>query len=317
MSARSSSPVVGPVHVLLYALAFLFTIATGALAQCVPGGCGPGMVCIDCGRGSQCAVSPATCCAGTICGDGMICVQTSQGPQCGIRGGGAPPGGAMRPRPVAPPPTAGICLPGGCPAGMTCIDCGRGAQCAVIPATCCAGVICGAGLICVQTSQGPQCGLPPAQSTPGRGGATPPQTPQPPTIPRTGGDPLGAAWDETELGWRGTWTRRGGSNVFDAQWVHPNGARDAAELTFTVNGRQVVILRRQSKGECRYQGTLSADGARAQGTYGCSWAPGPWQWSATIRDAAGRQPAGGPQSACPPGTVDLLGICSGGVQPLR
>mgnify|MGYP001766544193 CR=1 FL=1 len=222
------------------------------------------------------------------------------------------------------------CLHGECGPGMVCINCGRGPMCAEIPASCCAGTICGGGMVCIQTAIGPQCGFPPGGNRQGTGGRAIPGAPANPgarvTPPPVGGPapvPFGAAWDETELGWSGSWTRRGGSDVFDARWVHPNGHRDAAELRISVSGRQVSILRRQAKGNCRYQGTLSADGRSMQGTYGCDWAVGPFAWRATVRDRAGgapaaRQPAtGGSGGACPPGTVDLLGVCSGGVQRLR
>jgi hypothetical protein len=256
MGTRSTSIVVGLLFAVLVALALLASVSTAAVAQCLPGGCGTGMICVNCGRGSMCAIPPATCCAGVICGDGMICVQTSQGPQCGIRPGTALPSGGGRRPPVAP--------------------------------------------------------------------AAPVTPPQP---PQGGGGwtvaPFASTWAESELGWSGTWTRRPGTDVFDARWVHPNGHREAAELFISVNGSQVSILRRQQKGECRYEGTLSPDRRSMQGTYGCDWAAGPFQWSATASDpAAGapaaRQPATrGPTGSCPPGTVDLLGVCSGGVQRLQ
>lgn len=256
MGTRSTSNVVGLLWAVGLALALLASASTAAVAQCLPGGCGSGMVCVDCGRGSMCAIPPATCCAGVICGAGMICVQTSQGPQCGIRPGTALPSGGGRRPPVAPAaPVA------------------------------------------------------PPQRPPAGGGAT--------VVP------FGSNWNESELGWAGNWTRRPGTDVFDARWVHPDGHREAVELTISVNGSQVSILRRQQRGTCRYQGVLSADGRSMQGTYGCDWATGPFPWSATVRDPAAGAPAaqqpatGGPASSCPPGTVELLGVCSGGVQRLR
>ncbi|MDK9696588.1 MAG: hypothetical protein OEL76_09365 [Siculibacillus sp.] len=203
-------------------------------------------------------------------------------------------------------------------------------MCAIPPATCCAGAICGDGLICVQTSQGPQCGVPRGAVLPGGGRRPPLAPPVTPAVPmrppQAGGGgvaaQLGSSWDETELGWRGTWTRRPGSDAFDALWVHPNGHRDVAELRVSVRDRQVSILRLQAKGTCRYRGTLSPDGRTMQGTYGCDWAPGPFGWSAGLRDPAARAPSarqpatGGGGGNCPPGTVDLLGVCSGGVRRL-
>lgn len=102
-------------------------------------------------------------------------------------------------------------------------------------------------------------------------------------------DVLGSVWDEEEVaGWRGTWRRRGRSNVFDAEWVHPNGSREYAQLSIHVNGRIVTVQRTQLRPShprmrCTYHGTLAADGRSVAGTYGCAWARGPYNWRATIR----------------------------------
>jgi hypothetical protein len=130
---------------------------------------------------------------------------------------------------------------------------------------------------CVQTSQGPQCGSGGAvqgaggggRGTGGGGSATP--------------SVLGSVWNETELGWQGTWTRRPGTNIFDAQWVRSGGGREAATLSISVDGKSVKIQRKQPKGSCWYTGILSQDGRTAEGTYGCDWAHGPFNWRATIR----------------------------------
>lgn len=76
----------------------------------------------------------------------------------------------------------------------------------------------------------------------------------------------------------GTWTRRGGTDVFDAVW---NGSvRDVIEIE-SVNGNQIVFYRHGNNG--RYSGTLSADGQRVtSGT--ASWYAAGWYWSAVVSD---------------------------------
>jgi len=76
--------------------------------------------------------------------------------------------------------------------------------------------------------------------------------------------------------YNGTWTRRSGTDVFDAVW---NGSvRDVIEIE-SVNGNQIVFYRHGNKG--RYSGTLSADGTRiTSGT--ASWYAAGWSWSAVV-----------------------------------
>jgi hypothetical protein len=76
----------------------------------------------------------------------------------------------------------------------------------------------------------------------------------------------------------GTWTRRAGTDVFDAVW---NGSvRDVIEIE-SVNGNQIVLYRQGNKG--RYSGTLSADGMQVtSGT--ASWYAAGWSWSAIVSD---------------------------------
>ncbi len=78
--------------------------------------------------------------------------------------------------------------------------------------------------------------------------------------------------------YNGTWTRRAGTDVFDAVW---NGAiRDVVEIE-SVNGSDIVFYRHGNKG--RYSGTLSADGSQVvSGT--ASWYAAGWYWSATVSD---------------------------------
>jgi hypothetical protein len=76
----------------------------------------------------------------------------------------------------------------------------------------------------------------------------------------------------------GTWTRRSGTDIFDAVW---NGSvRDVIEIE-SVAGSQIVFYRHGNKG--RYSGTLSADGKRVtSGT--ASWYASGWSWSAIVSD---------------------------------
>lgn len=93
-------------------------------------------------------------------------------------------------------------------------------------------------------------------------------------------DSLGIRWDEREnYGHPGVWTRRGTSNVFDADWI---GVR--AVLTISIQGRQVSVARRQSSdgNDCDYVGTLAENGTTVSGTYRCTKYPGPYSWEATI-----------------------------------
>lgn len=103
-------------------------------------------------------------------------------------------------------------------------------------------------------------------------------------------DKIGHRWDESELGWKGVWTRRditgARSNIFDAYWTKPGLPSHTAELRISVSVRNEVIIMRYDKtgvqagGSCRYTGWLQ--GTYASGTVSCSWSPGPHQWSARI-----------------------------------
>jgi hypothetical protein len=76
--------------------------------------------------------------------------------------------------------------------------------------------------------------------------------------------------------YNGTWTRRNGTDIFDAVW---NGSlRDVVEIE-SVNGSQIVFYRHGNQG--RYSGTLSADGLQViSGT--ASWYASGWYWSAQV-----------------------------------
>lgn len=88
-------------------------------------------------------------------------------------------------------------------------------------------------------------------------------TPVPPPQNTSLGCGLGAHWDETENGWKGTWTRRGSSGIFDAVWRN-GGTTGSSVLTMTLSGNRVHIDRADAASfggaSVSYDGTISADG---------------------------------------------------------
>jgi len=108
----------------------------------------------------------------------------------------------------------------------------------------------------------------------------PPQRTFDPSVPYD--DELGEAWEMEEAAcWRGVWTRRGRSNVWDAYWIHPRGERARARLEIENRGHNVVVKRTHLNGySCRYDGKISGDWWEVTGTYRCSWEPQtvmPWR----------------------------------------
>lgn len=91
---------------------------------------------------------------------------------------------------------------------------------------------------------------------------------------------LGSRWEVDEAGWRGVWTRRGNSNIFDARWTKEGETPITAVMRFRQEGDQVFISRRNSSdgNDCDYTGTI--EGRRASGTYTCTQGGG--NWSARI-----------------------------------
>ena len=91
---------------------------------------------------------------------------------------------------------------------------------------------------------------------------------------------LGTRWDEEENGWRGVWTRRGNSNIFDARWTRPGATPVTAVLRMQQQGNNVRIERRNSSdgNDCDYTGRI--EGRRVSGNYTCDQGGG--TWSATI-----------------------------------
>lgn len=91
---------------------------------------------------------------------------------------------------------------------------------------------------------------------------------------------LGNRWVVEESGWRGIWTRRGNSNVFDGRWTRPGATPVTAVLRMQQQGNQVRIERRNSSdgNDCTYTGRI--EGRRVTGNYTCEQGGG--TWSATI-----------------------------------
>jgi hypothetical protein len=91
---------------------------------------------------------------------------------------------------------------------------------------------------------------------------------------------LGSVWNETEETEHAVWTRRPGTNVFDASW---SNGRVRALLQMSLAGNQVTIRRTQSTDgyDCTYTGTIH--GNQAGGTFGCNRFAGYKPWRATIQ----------------------------------
>jgi len=92
---------------------------------------------------------------------------------------------------------------------------------------------------------------------------------------------LGSVWQVQECcGWSGTWTRRAGTNVFDAKWRHTNGsqAQDVITLQSWNKATNEVVLKRQN-----LNGTYKAvvnPAARTLQNGSASWYPAGEKWSA-------------------------------------
>jgi hypothetical protein len=97
-------------------------------------------------------------------------------------------------------------------------------------------------------------------------------------------DALGDVWEMEEVScWRGTWLRRGKSDVFDAYWTNPDGERERAVLRMWLRGRKVIVARYHEAGKyCRYDGLIGADWSTVQGWYSCTWHRSPMQWHGRI-----------------------------------
>jgi|ERR1051326_938295 hypothetical protein len=93
---------------------------------------------------------------------------------------------------------------------------------------------------------------------------------------------LGSRWEETEEGWRATWTRRGASNIFDVD-SNKGSLHLTAVQTIEINGSRVKVTRTNASdgNNCEMEGTIGADGIHVTGSYRCK-SGGPYNWSATI-----------------------------------
>jgi hypothetical protein len=92
---------------------------------------------------------------------------------------------------------------------------------------------------------------------------------------------LGSVWQVTECcGWSGTWTRRAGTNTFDARWRHTNGsqAQDVITLqSWSKTSNEIVLQRPSINGT--YRATVNPS-ARTLTDGTASWYPAGEKWSA-------------------------------------
>jgi hypothetical protein len=92
---------------------------------------------------------------------------------------------------------------------------------------------------------------------------------------------LGSVWQVQECcGWSGTWTRRAGTNTFDARWRHTNGsqAQDVITLQSWNKSTSEIVLKRQNLSGT-YKATVNpAAKTLTNGT--ASWYPAGEKWSA-------------------------------------
>jgi hypothetical protein len=130
--------------------------------------------------------------------------------------------------------------------------------------------------------------------------------PPPPAVGAGPGTPpvatvadLGQVWAETEETEHAVWTRRPGTNLFDASW---SNGRVRALLQMSLAGNQVTIRRTQGSDgyDCTYTGTIT--GNQAGGTFGCNRFGGQKPWRATIQggSAAAAIPAPTPVALTAP-----------------
>jgi hypothetical protein len=92
---------------------------------------------------------------------------------------------------------------------------------------------------------------------------------------------LGSVWQVAECcGWSGTWTRRAGTNTFDARWRHTNGsqAQDVITLLSWNRTTNEIVLQRPSINGT-YKATVNpAARTITRGT--ATWYPAGQTWSA-------------------------------------
>jgi hypothetical protein len=103
--------------------------------------------------------------------------------------------------------------------------------------------------------------------------------------------------------WRGTWTRRGDSNVYDAYWTHPTRGEQRDVLEFRgMEGSRFIFWRRGLNGT--YSAQVGADGRTITGG-AASWYPAGWTWKGVKGGGApsSRSSANAPKQAFDPGRV--------------
>ncbi len=95
---------------------------------------------------------------------------------------------------------------------------------------------------------------------------------------------LGNIWSVNECcGWTGTWTRRPGTNLFNAMWRHTNGTvvNDTITLAeWNKANNQVLLVRHGVNGT--YRATYNPS-ARSLSGGNASWYPAGASWNATLR----------------------------------
>jgi hypothetical protein len=102
-------------------------------------------------------------------------------------------------------------------------------------------------------------------------------------------DRLGTIWNEAESDWTGKWTRRPGTNQFDAEWTRAGQQKITAVLSVSIQNNVVTVQRMQTHCLMSYHGTIA--GSKVTGTFApCGGDARPW--TATIIDARTEAPVG-------------------------
>jgi hypothetical protein len=95
---------------------------------------------------------------------------------------------------------------------------------------------------------------------------------------------LGKTWDDTESGYKMTWTRQGETNVFDVTGSVKGKDDFTPKQTITITGSIVTVERTEAsdKNTCTFKGTIQNDGITVIGTYTCTKFRPSSGWQATI-----------------------------------
>lgn len=134
----------------------------------------------------------------------------------------------------------------------------------------------------------------PASDKPQQQAALVAAPPMPATAPADRRGSVGRVWHlEENDNWRGVWTRRGTSDVYDIISGHdidletlaaPDRYVDISTAQMQIEDGRIVIHRRLPRVACIYEGKLGGDGESASGTYECNHVTGVYKWSAKISD---------------------------------